>query len=90
MDRGQKIVSYRVLATRFSFKQLNLTFARQLERVIGNETGIDGDLRLHPGLHTRREPAQSSGCIACRQRNPGSVGLDSDGPKEAARFPSDR
>jgi uncharacterized protein (TIGR03435 family) len=43
MDRDQKIVSYHVLATRFSFKQLDLTFARQLERVIVNETGIDGD-----------------------------------------------
>jgi uncharacterized protein (TIGR03435 family) len=42
-DQDQKIVSYRVVATRFSFKQLNLTFARQLGRVIVNETGMDGD-----------------------------------------------
>ncbi len=42
-DSEQKIVSYRVVATRFSFVQLNQTFARQLERVIVNETGLDGD-----------------------------------------------
>jgi uncharacterized protein (TIGR03435 family) len=38
-----KIASYRVVATRFSFAQLNQTFARQLERVIVNQTGLEGD-----------------------------------------------
>ena len=42
-DSEKKVVSYRVVATRFSFAQLNQTFARQLERVIVNETGLDGD-----------------------------------------------
>lgn len=42
-DSDRKVVSYRVVATRFSFAQLNLTFARQLERVIVNGTGLDGD-----------------------------------------------
>lgn len=42
-DTDQKVVSYRVVATRFSFAQLNQTFARQLERVIVNGTGMDGD-----------------------------------------------
>jgi len=42
-DSDQKVVSYRVVATRFSFAQLNQTFARQLERIIVNETGLDGD-----------------------------------------------
>jgi len=42
-DHDEKIASYRVVATRFSFQQLNLTFARQLERVIVNETGLEGD-----------------------------------------------
>lgn len=42
----QKVVSYRVVATRFSFAQLNQTFARQLERVIVNETGIQGDFNF--------------------------------------------
>ncbi len=39
----QKILSYHVVATRFSFAQLNLTFSRQLERVIVNQTGLEGD-----------------------------------------------
>jgi len=42
-DSDQKVVFYRVVATRFSFAQLNQTFARQLERVIVNGTGLDGD-----------------------------------------------
>jgi uncharacterized protein (TIGR03435 family) len=42
-DEEQKIVSYHVVATRFSFAQLNRTFARQIGRVIVNETGLDGD-----------------------------------------------
>ena len=39
-DQDQKIVSYHVVATRFSLAQ---TFAWQLGRVIVNETGLDGD-----------------------------------------------
>jgi uncharacterized protein (TIGR03435 family) len=39
----QKIVSWHIVATRFSFAQLNLTFSRQLERVILNRTGMEGD-----------------------------------------------
>jgi uncharacterized protein (TIGR03435 family) len=31
------------VATKFSFQQLNETFARQLGRVIVNQTGMDGD-----------------------------------------------
>jgi uncharacterized protein (TIGR03435 family) len=46
MSDDQKIVSYRVVATRFSFAQLNQTFARQLERVIVNETGLEGDFNF--------------------------------------------
>lgn len=42
-DDDQKIVSYHVIATRYSFAQLNRTFARQIERVIINQTGLDGD-----------------------------------------------
>ena len=42
-DPDQKIISYHVVATRFSFAQLNRTFARQLERVIMNQTGLEGD-----------------------------------------------
>jgi len=43
MGDDQKVISYHVAATRFSFEQLNLTFARLLERVIVNRTGLEGD-----------------------------------------------
>jgi uncharacterized protein (TIGR03435 family) len=39
----QKVVSYHIVATRFSFAQLNRVFARQIDRVIVNETGMEGD-----------------------------------------------
>jgi uncharacterized protein (TIGR03435 family) len=43
MNQDQKIVSWHVVATRFSFAQLNETFSRQLGRVIVNRTGMEGD-----------------------------------------------
>jgi uncharacterized protein (TIGR03435 family) len=43
MDPDKKIVSYHVVATRFSIAQLTDTFARQMGRVFVNETGLDGD-----------------------------------------------
>jgi uncharacterized protein (TIGR03435 family) len=43
MGPDQKIASYHVVATRFSLTQLTDTFARQLGRVIVNQTGLDGD-----------------------------------------------
>jgi uncharacterized protein (TIGR03435 family) len=43
MGPDGKVVSWHVVATRFSFAQLNETFSRQLERVIVNRTGIEGD-----------------------------------------------
>ncbi len=43
MGPDQKIASYHVVATRFSLAQLSDTFARQLGRVIINQTGMDGD-----------------------------------------------
>jgi uncharacterized protein (TIGR03435 family) len=43
MGPDQKVTSYRVTATRFSLNQLTDTFARQLGRVIVNQTGLDGD-----------------------------------------------
>jgi len=43
MGPDQKIASYHVTATRFSLTQLTDTFARQLGRVIVNNTGLDGD-----------------------------------------------
>jgi uncharacterized protein (TIGR03435 family) len=43
MGPNQKVVSWHVVATRYSLAQLNDTFARQLGRVIVNQTGLDGD-----------------------------------------------
>jgi uncharacterized protein (TIGR03435 family) len=42
-DQDQKVVSWHVVATRFSLAQLTDTFARQLGRVIVNKTGMNGD-----------------------------------------------
>jgi uncharacterized protein (TIGR03435 family) len=42
-DDAAKRVSFHVTATRFSFLQLNQTFAHILDRVIVNQTGIEGD-----------------------------------------------
>ena len=46
LDQDRKVISYHVVATRFSFAQLNQTFARQLGRVIVNETGLEGDFNF--------------------------------------------
>ncbi len=43
MSADQKTTSWHVVATRFSFARLNETFARLLERVIVNDTGMEGD-----------------------------------------------
>jgi uncharacterized protein (TIGR03435 family) len=43
MDGDRKVLAYNVVATRFSFLQLNQTFAHILDRVIVNQTGLDGD-----------------------------------------------
>src|SRR5277367_1779877 len=43
MGPDQKIASFHVVATRFTLAQLNETFARQLGRVIVDQTGLDGE-----------------------------------------------
>jgi uncharacterized protein (TIGR03435 family) len=43
MGDDHKIVSYHVVATRFSLAQLNEVFSRQIGRVIVNQTGMGGD-----------------------------------------------
>jgi uncharacterized protein (TIGR03435 family) len=43
MGPDQKVLSWHVVATRFSFAQLNETFSRHLGRVIVNRTGMEGD-----------------------------------------------
>ena len=42
-DANQKILSWHVVATRYPVKDLYQTIARQLDRVIVNQTGLDGD-----------------------------------------------
>jgi uncharacterized protein (TIGR03435 family) len=42
MGDDQKPVSFHVVATRYSFVQLNQTFARVLDQVIVNQTGMNG------------------------------------------------
>ncbi|HUA62804.1 MAG TPA: TIGR03435 family protein, partial [Verrucomicrobiae bacterium] len=37
------LASWHIVATRYSFADLNQTLARQMDRVIVNETGMDGD-----------------------------------------------
>ena len=39
----QKVVAYQVVATRYSFAQLSSVFSRNFDRVIVNETGLNGD-----------------------------------------------
>ena len=43
MGPNQKPVSYRVIATRFTLTQLTDIFARQMESVFVNQTGLDGE-----------------------------------------------
>jgi uncharacterized protein (TIGR03435 family) len=40
---GKKVMSYRIVATRFSFEMLNKAFARQIGYVIVNQSGVEGD-----------------------------------------------
>jgi uncharacterized protein (TIGR03435 family) len=42
-DGDQKIVSWHVMATRFSLAQMTDTFARHLGHVVVNRTGFDGE-----------------------------------------------
>jgi uncharacterized protein (TIGR03435 family) len=45
-DPDRKVMSYHVVGTRFTLEQLNETFARQLGRVIVDETGLKGDFNF--------------------------------------------
>jgi uncharacterized protein (TIGR03435 family) len=46
MGPDRKVLSWHIVAKRFSFAQLNETFSRQLGRVIVNRTGMDGDFNF--------------------------------------------
>jgi uncharacterized protein (TIGR03435 family) len=70
----QKTQSFHVAATRFSLTQLNDTFARQLGRVIVNQTGLDGDfdftLDLTPD-ESRPNPLDASTLITAMREQLG-------------------
>jgi uncharacterized protein (TIGR03435 family) len=73
-DSNQKTNSFHVVATRFSLTQLTNVFARQLERVFVNETGLNGDydftLDLTPD-ENRPSPLDPSLLIAAMQEQLG-------------------
>jgi uncharacterized protein (TIGR03435 family) len=82
----QKVFSYHVAATRFSFAQLNLTFARVLDHVIVNRTGLEGDfdftLDLTPD-ENRPNPLDPSLIITAMREQ---LGLTVKSDKAAVEF----
>lgn len=57
MGPDEKVASWRVVATRFSLAQLNEVFSRQMDRVILNQTGMDGDFDFTLDLtHEENQP----------------------------------
>jgi uncharacterized protein (TIGR03435 family) len=83
MDSDQKTVSYHVVATRFSLAQLNETFARQLGRVIVDQTGLKGDfdftLDLTPD-ESRPNPLDPSLLITAMREQLGFTVKSQKGP----------
>lgn len=81
----QKIVSYHIVATRFSFAQLNQTFARLLDRIIVNQTGLDGDfdftLDLTPD-ENRPNPLDPSLLVAAMREQLGLTVKSQKGPAD--------
>jgi uncharacterized protein (TIGR03435 family) len=82
----EKPVSYHVAATRFSLVQLLQTFARQLDRVIVDETGLEGDfdftLDLTPD-DARPNPLDPSLIVAAIEQQ---LGLTVTSRKQAVDF----
>jgi uncharacterized protein (TIGR03435 family) len=85
MGPDRKVASWRVVATRFSFAQLNETFSRQLERVIVNRTGMEGDfdftLDMTPD-ESRPNPLDSSIIIAAMRDQLGLIVKTQKAPVE--------
>ena len=79
-----------MVATRFSLAQLNETFARQLGRVIVDQTGLEGDfdftLDLTPD-ENRPNPLDPSIIIGAMRDQ---LGPDGEIAKGAGGFPGDR
>ena len=85
MGPDRKVASWHVVATRFSFAQLNETFSRQLERVIVNQTGMEGDfdftLDMTPD-ENRPNPLDPSIVIAAMRDQLGLTVKTQKGPVE--------
>jgi uncharacterized protein (TIGR03435 family) len=85
MGDDQKVASFHVVATRFSFEQLNLTFARLLERVILNRTGLEGDFDFTMDMtpdETRPNPLDPSLLISALHDQLGLVVKTEKAPVE--------
>lgn len=83
MGLDQKPASWRVVATRFSFAQLSETFSRHLDRVIVNQTGMEGDfdftLNMTPD-ESRPNPLDASIIIEAMRDQLGLVVKTQKGP----------
>lgn len=85
MGEDQKVVSYHITATKFSFAQLNEVFSRQLDRVLVNQTGIEGDVDFALDLtpdETRPNPLDASLIISAMKEQLGLVLKSEKGPAE--------
>jgi uncharacterized protein (TIGR03435 family) len=86
MGADRKVMSWHIVATRFSLEQLNETFSRRLERVIVNRTGMEGDfdftLDLTPD-ENRPNPLDADIIMAAMRDQ---LGLAVKSQKEAVEF----
>jgi len=79
----QKVNSFHVVATRFSLAQLNEVFARQLGRVIVDETGLTGDFDFTFDLtpdESRPNPLDPSHIFAAMREQLGLTVKSQKGP----------
>lgn len=86
MGADEKPESFHVVATRFTVTQLLQTFARQLDRVIVDETGLQGDFDFAFDLtpdHASPNPLDPSLLIAAMQQQ---LGLNVTSRKQAVDF----
>ncbi len=81
----KKIVSYHIVATKFSFAQLNDVFSRQLDRVIVNQSGLEGDFDFAVDFtpdETRPNPLDPSLLISALRDQLGFVLKTQKGPAD--------
>ncbi len=86
-----KVTSYHIVATHFSLDQLNETFARQIGRVIVNQTGLKGDFDFTFDLtpdENRPNPLDASLLIAAMQGQLGFTVKSQRGPVDVMTIDS--